>query len=430
MLRNPLSFGEREKRGGSPTGAAAEQPDTPAGAWVAFLLSAFWFFFFAAQGLFFSYYSLYLHEEAGLSGSQIGRVWAVVPVVGMAAYPAWGILADRSGERTQVLTGITLMAGLAYGLLGLVESFAGILVATAGLAVFITSVVPIGTSVCMAVLGSDAQQRFGRIRVWGTVGYLLAVTGFPRLLGHPGDGGGKLGSMFPAAALLLAAAGVVALLLPRGGAESLRARAGEWRTLLRHPPMIRALCFGFAAYLFLHGPMLLFPVYIRFRGGDVQTIGDMWVFMLATEIPLLAWMGASLRRFGGRALVAGGVFAGGARWLLCAVVGALPFIYPVQLLHGVVVAGLLIGGPLYIDTVVPERLRSTGQALWAMVGIGIGGGTSALVAGRLADAFGITAPFLLGGVAGALLGLAGPLILAPPRRPAAEPVGGGTRSGP
>ena len=45
----------------------------------------------------------------------------------------------------------------------------------------------------------------------------------------------------------------------------------------------------------------------------------------------------------------------------------------VLLYAGVGVAGLLLGGPLYLDAVVPARLRSTGQALLSMVGVAAGG---------------------------------------------------------
>jgi MFS family permease len=75
---------------------------------------------------------------------------------------------------------------------------------------------------------------------------------------------------------------------------------------------------------------------------------------------------------------------------------------PVQALHGVVVAGLVIGGPLYVEAVVPESLRSTGQNVLAMVGLSLGGLLSHLGAGILLDLAGPDAPYQVGGI-GALL---------------------------
>jgi MFS family permease len=88
----------------------------------------------------------------------------------------------------------------------------------------------------------------------------------------------------------------------------------------------------------------------------------------------------------------------------------------VQILHGVVVAGLVIGGPLYVEAVVPERLRSTGQGVYAMAGVSLGGICSSLIAGWLVDHVGEAAPFLAGGIGAALLTLALPLLLPAPRR--------------
>ena len=50
-------------------------------------LSLFWFFYFGGQGIFFPYYALYLHENAGLTGSQMGFVLGALPFMGFFAQP-------------------------------------------------------------------------------------------------------------------------------------------------------------------------------------------------------------------------------------------------------------------------------------------------------------------------------------------------------
>ena len=50
-------------------------------------LALFWFFYFAGQGIFFPYYPLYLRENAGLSGTQVGIVLAMLPLMGIFAQP-------------------------------------------------------------------------------------------------------------------------------------------------------------------------------------------------------------------------------------------------------------------------------------------------------------------------------------------------------
>ena len=66
-------------------------------------LALFWFLIMGALGVFFPYYGLYLRENMGLDGFQVGVVFATLPLVGFFVQPLWGIVADRSGLRIRVL---------------------------------------------------------------------------------------------------------------------------------------------------------------------------------------------------------------------------------------------------------------------------------------------------------------------------------------
>jgi len=76
-------------------------------------MGAIWFFSLGGLGVFFPYYGLYLHENAGLDPTQVGIVYAVLPTIGLLAQPFWGQFADRTGSRSRVLT--LLAAGTAIG---------------------------------------------------------------------------------------------------------------------------------------------------------------------------------------------------------------------------------------------------------------------------------------------------------------------------
>jgi PPP family 3-phenylpropionic acid transporter len=278
-------------------------------------LSVFWFLYFAGLGIFFPYYALYLHENAGLDGTEVGLVLAVLPLVGIVAQPFWGHVADRSGARSQVLALVTAAAAVGFAALTIARDFAVFVAMTAGLAVFGTAVVPGALSVTFAALRGAGPHAFGLVRVWGTIGYLIGVAGYPWLLHRfaPATAGGEPGlrSMFLATAVLVGAAALLGPWLPRHGAAALRAPRGHWRTLLRQPAMLRLLCFTFGGYLFLQGPTQIFPIFIRARGGDLATVGRMWVVMLLLEIPLVTLSGAGLERLGARGLLAAGVGCAG-----------------------------------------------------------------------------------------------------------------------
>lgn len=402
-------------------------------------LSLFWFFYFAGLGIHFPYFSLYLHENAGLSGTQAGMVLSTWPLVGIVVQPVWGQVADRTGRRSLVLTLLTLATAVGFLALPYVRGFMPLVLATAALAVVGTPVLAVSFSISFAAFREEGARAFGLTRVWGTVGFLLLVVGFPFLLhryqaanglvaveGGPSEPGLEL--MFTVTGLLTLIAGVIGLWLPRRGAAAWRAAASDWRRLARHGPMLRLLGFTLGAYLCVQGPMVLFPLYVRSFGGTIDTVGQLWILMLLLEIPLVLFMGKGVSRFGARGLLGMGLLAAGVRWATCGLTTAVWLVYPVQLLHGVVVAGLMLGAPLYLDAIVPERLRSTGQTFLTMVGVGVGGIASTTGAGWLIDHFGVSAPYLVGGAGGMVLGVLAWWILPPPHRLELDEVEGGLAS--
>ena len=387
-------------------------------------ISLFWFTFFGALGIFFPYYSLYLKENAGLSGTQLGLILSVMPLVGIIAQPFWGQVADRTGARSRVVAFLSMVAAVGFVLLGLAPGFVLILLAAIFLAFFSTPIIPLSVSVALAAFRHSGPHAYGFARSWGTVGFLASVLIFPLALdrvqqwrglgpvpGGPSEPG--LGVMFLGTAAVVLLASALALALPREGIVSLRAARGEWRTLLRSGPMRRLLFFSFSAYLFVTGPMGLLPVYVRAQGGTLETVQTMWILMLVVEIPLILCTGMGLQRIGARGLLAAGVLAGGVRWTVCGLTANPYWIYPVQTLHGVMVTGLMMGGPLYVERVAPGRLRSTAQGLVAMVGLGLGGIASNTAAGWILDHAGANAPYLIGGAGALVVGLAIGWILPP-----------------
>lgn len=378
-------------------------------------LTLFWFVYMASVGIVLPYYSLYLKENAGLSGTELGWVLAILPLVSIVAQPFWGQVADRTGARSHIVAILSLGSAIGYLAIALAQGFWSILFATAALAAFGTAVLPITISVTLAVLRSAGPHAFGFMRVWGTLGYLLLIITFPAILKRYQAARGFTGNnrvisepgleiMFIITAMLTALAALIGFFLPKGGAVALRAARRDWRLLLGNTVYLRFLAFSFLAYFFSQGPMWLFPIFVRARGGDIETIRSMWVYMLLVEIPLVLAFGSGLKSVGARGLLGVGVFVGGVRWLLSAVGSDLQLLSFVQMLHGVTVVGLLMGGPLYLEAIAPERLRSTAQAVLSMVGVGIAGIASNLGSGWLLDHAGIDAVYALSGGGSALLG--------------------------
>jgi PPP family 3-phenylpropionic acid transporter len=383
--------------------------------WHSIPLTSFWFFYFGSLGIFFPYFTLYLRENAGLSGTEVGLILAISPLVGMIAQPIWGQIADRTGARSHTLAFLTVGTAFGYVGLGMAAGFWQISVATAILALVGTAIFPMMTSVSLAILRDAGRHAFGHVRAWGTIGYFIVILSFPWMLAnfpfslaentasigvsHPG-----LGLMFPITAALVLMAAVIAFSLPRKGAVALRASRGDWRELIGNRAFARFLVFSLLAHFLMHAPMWLFPLFVRSRGGDLGTIRDMWILMLLVEIPLVLSTGSGVKRLGARGLLAFGVLIGGVRWLLCAVVADSTLLFAVQALHGVTVVGLNVGSPLYLDVVAPEKLRSTAQGILSMVASGVAAMASNIWAGWLMDRSGLDVLYLICGTGLLLLG--------------------------
>ncbi len=400
--------------------------------WHSIPLTLYWFTYFGSLGIFFPYFTLYLRENAGLTGTQVGLVLAISPLIGMIAQPLWGQVADRTGARTRVLAILTLCTALGYLGLGYARGFWSIMLATAGLAVVGTALFPLMTSVSLAILRDAGRHAFGRVRAWGTVGYFILVLILPWLLATiphadhtatPTDiSQPALGLMFPLIAALVLVSSLIAFWLPKKGAVGLRAARGDWRLLLRNRAFVRFLCFSLLTHFLMHGPMWLFPIFIRARGGDLSTIRNMWIFMLIVEIPLVLSTGSGLKRLGARGLLTAGVTVGGLRWILSALITDATLLFVVQALHGVMVVGLNLGSPLYLDVVAPEKLRSTAQGILSMVASGLAGILSNLVSGWLVDHGGVDLLYLLCGIGSLALGIASFWLLPSVKQRDEEPV--------
>jgi PPP family 3-phenylpropionic acid transporter len=381
--------------------------------WQSIPLTLFWFVYFGSLGIFYPYFSLYLRENAGLTGTEVGAILAISPFVGMLVQPLWGQVADRTGARGRLLAFLTLGTAAGYLALGMAEGFWPIVLATAALALPGTAVLPMMTSVSLAILRDAGDHAFGRVRVWGTIGYFILVLVFPSLLAQAQPAIGPptaklsepgLGLMFPITASLVFVAALIGFRLPKSGAVALRASRGDWRALARNRAFLRFLLFALVAHFLMQGPMWLFPLFVRSRGGDLTTIRNMWIIMLLFEIPLVFSTGSGLKRLGARGLLGIGVFVGGLRWFLSAAIGDGPLLFAVQALHGVTVVGLNLGSPLYLDLVAPEKLRSTAQGIFSMVAAGIAAIASNASAGWILDHGGVDLLYFMYGVGALILG--------------------------
>ncbi|NTV11526.1 MAG: MFS transporter, partial [Zoogloea sp.] len=144
-------------------------------------LSGYYFFYFAFVGAFSPYFSLYL-QSIGISAAQIAALMSLMSLMRILAPNLWGWLADRLGARAPIirLSGLLSIGG--FAVFFFTREFSGLFIAMALMAFFWSAALPLAEALTFAHLGSHSS-RYGSIRLWGSVGFIVAVLGIGYQIG-------------------------------------------------------------------------------------------------------------------------------------------------------------------------------------------------------------------------------------------------------
>jgi PPP family 3-phenylpropionic acid transporter len=87
-------------------------------------------------------------------------------------------------------------------------------------------------------------------------------------------------------------------------------------------------------------------------------------------------------------------FVASIRWFLTSIITNAYMFLPLQLLHGLIFIVLYYSMAIYINEEVPKELKTSGQTINNLIGMGIARITGSLVGGFLSDIYGIKNMFL------------------------------------
>ncbi|OUL99010.1 MFS transporter [Variovorax sp. JS1663] len=355
--------------------------------------------YFAHIGFFNPYLPLWL-KDLGLPIFIISLLTSVQSITRVFAPYAWGALSDHTGQRVLLLrisAGVALVASLGLWWNG-GPWWLGLVL----LVMFThTSSMMSLTEAAMAHLVAGDWGRYGRIRLWGSAGFLATVfiagEWFERFgMGHfPAWAGGTL-------AIVL----IATLRLPdmRDPPLAHAAQKEPVGPVLRLPAVrwfFASLFFHVMAHFAVYGFLSL---YLDSLGYGKGVIGLLWALSVASEVGWFFLQGRLLGRFamprwllicGVAAVLRLGLTTGGGAWLWALVCA--------QLLHALSFAAHHTTCVAMVSRHFPGRLRGRGQALFTVIGYGFGGVLGVLAGGAIAQHYGYVVMF---GVA-TLLAVAG-----------------------
>jgi PPP family 3-phenylpropionic acid transporter len=356
--------------------------------------------YFAHIGFFNPYLPLWL-KDLGFPIVVISLLTSVQSITRVFAPYAWGALSDHTGERVRLLRLSAAVALLASA--GLWFDGGPWWVGLVLLLLFShTSSMMSLTEAAMAHLVAGDWGRYGRVRLWGSAGFLVTVFAAGAWFERWGMGS------FPAWAMATLGLVLLCTLLlpdvrekPHAHSDGAREPVGP---VLRQPVVrwfFLSLLFHVMAHFAVYGFLSL---YLDSLGYNKAMIGALWAVSVAVEI---AWFFVQGRFIGRLPMARWMVVCGVAMVLRMLLTGGLGFsllaLFVAQVLHALTFATHHTTCIAMVSQHFPGRLRGRGQALFTVIGYGVGGVVGVLAGGALASRFGFQAMFMVAAVL-ALLG--------------------------
>lgn len=358
----------------------------------------FYFLYFAALSSLMPFFVLF-YQGLGFSGTQIGLLTGIPPLVTLVASPFWTGLADaKRWHRTVMGLGI-LVAVLVIFLLPSLTEFAFVFFMILLFNTFISPVSSLADSGTMTMLAEE-RAMYGRVRLGGTIGWGLFAPIAGALVENHGL---KIGFWTFSGLMLLNF--FVSQKFVHGAPEDGASKPGGIRIFLTNR---RWLSFLFLSLLGGIGSFsaasYLFP-YMAELGASESTMGLALTISTLTELPIFFLGHRLVRKFGSHGLLNLTLLLFGVRGLLYAAVSAPWMVLLVQAFGGMVFPAMWTAGVSYADENAPAGLKSSAQGLFGAVSFGVGSAVSGFVAGPLLASMGGRGMFLVIGII-ILVGLA------------------------
>ncbi len=350
--------------------------------------------YFAFAGMFGTYATLW-YQSLGYTTLAIGSLTSLQSATRLFAPYAWGWWADHSGRRESMLR--LAVAGALIASLGLFISGGYVWVATVCGVLFLCTagVIPISEALLahrVSVEGRVDITRYGRVRLWGSLGFIGAVTASGFVLQAVGVERFPLLCVALLGLLLAAAAG-----LPRSNAAETApadASAPGALAVLRQPVVAWFFAGVFLTVLAHTSLYAFYSLYLASLGYGKGAIGLFWAIGVAAEVGWFLFQGRWLHRLSMHGWLTIAALVAALRFgLVAAFGGSVVVLVFTQLLHCLTFAAQHSACIAVITRHFPGRLRGRGQALYTVLGYGASGVIGGVAGGALSEAFGFASVF-------------------------------------
>ena len=290
-------------------------------------LSGFYFFYFASLGALVPYWGLYL-KSTGFSAHDIGIFMAIIMGTKIVSPNIWGWIADHLGHRMLIVRVGCLLAAIAFAGVFLSNNFWWLLMVMVSFSFFWNAALPQFEATTFNYLGKSTH-RYSSIRLWGSIGFIIAVAAIGSVLDVQGAG------ILPFVLIVLfAGIWLSSLLVPEQAAQHIPVEHGSLGQLLKRPQVFALLVVCFLMQM-SHGPYYTFyTIYLEEHEYSSWLIGQLWSLGVIAEVALFLLMHYLVPRFGLRKLLLVSLLLAALRWLMIGYfVDALWLLIIAQTLH-------------------------------------------------------------------------------------------------
>lgn len=358
-------------------------------------LAGFYLFYYATVGAFLPYWSPYL-QARGFTAAQMGVAFALMGMMRSVIPLAWGWWADHRGGRIVLIRWAAMASLVLFLAIPFADGILPIAALMLAYTLFWHALLPqfeVVTLNHLHAIGGD----YNRVRLWGSVGFVLAVLG----LGAALDLTGILWLPWLVGLFWVGMAASAWAVPEPPELHSRDAPRSSLRAVLRRPQMLALLGACFASQLSFAPYYNFFTLFLERHEYSRSAAGMLWSLGVVAEIGLFVIVGRLIGRLGARRLLLIVLMATVARWWLTAAgVESWTLLIIAQLSHALTFGAYHAVAVHYVQRMFPPDLQGRGQAIYNAVAYGVGGSIGSLASGFVWEAISPEAVFYgAGGVA-------------------------------
>lgn len=353
-------------------------------------LSVMMFLEYVVWGSWLPLLALYLSDVLHFTGWQIAWIFGTQAIAAVVGLFIGGQLADRFMSSEKVLAVSHAIAAIAMFTLAFTTTFWPFFAIMLVYQLVFMPTLSLTNAIVFHHV-TDAQKNFGRIRLWGTIGWIAASWPFYFLLG--GKAGADLHAALPS---IFWVSGLVSFALAAFSAAALPATPPARAEGAPSAPLEAIRLLAIPAFLVLFIVTFLDAVvhqaYFQWTSPFLSNAGlaANWIMPAMSigqiaEIATMAALGFVLARLGWRTTMAVGIAAHGARFFIYALGEPLWLIVGVNVVHGMAYAFFFAAVYIFVDERFPKDARASAQTLFNLLILGIGPFLGGLLWGRLGD---------------------------------------------